>query len=202
MNPSNSRKRGNIESKLTKRKKQKEEDTSSSSSSEECETYLSDESSEENASGSKNLTWCGISWWKMLKNFWESLSPPACKSDVLNKWFACVYQMKNKPRLFIGKLIKWFLRDKNGPIAALSIDYLKLLIGSGNILGSVPPRLPSIIGVFPFQDIFYEPIEVLPMKNGRWSVPELPKIRCFWNSSNHWQKQSQAFYASQQSNES
>ena len=72
----------------------------------------------------------------MLKSFWESGNPPACKSDVLNKWFACVYQIKKKLRLFIGKLIERFLHDENGQIAALRIDSLKPPIGTGNILES------------------------------------------------------------------
>ena len=49
------RKRGKIQNK-SKKKKQKEEGNSSSSSSEECETDLLDISSEENASGSKDLS--------------------------------------------------------------------------------------------------------------------------------------------------
>ena len=139
----------------------------------------------------------------MLKNFWASLSPPACESDVLNKWFACVYQIKNKQCLFIGKSIERFLHDENGPIAALSIDCLKPPIGSGNILESIPSHLPHDIGVFPFQDIFYGPIEVLPMKNGRWSIPALSKIRDAFERviTTDRNKLSQAFYASQQSNE-
>ena len=57
--------------------------------------------------------------------------------------------------------------------------------------------------MFPVQNIFYGPIEVLPMKNGRWSVPELSKIgdafgRVLTINRN---KLFQAFYASQQSNE-
>ena len=50
-----SRKRGNIQNKSTKRKKQKEKDSFSSSCSKEFKTNLSDESSEEYPSGSKNL---------------------------------------------------------------------------------------------------------------------------------------------------
>ena len=58
--------------------------------------------------------------------------------------------------------------------------------------------------MFPFQDIFYGPIEVLPMKNGRWSVPELPKIRDAFERiiTIDRNKLSQVFYASQQSSES
>ena len=199
-----SRKRGNIQNKSTKRKKQKEEDTSSSLSSEECETDLSDESSEENASGSKNLRFDEkLDDEETLKNFWESLSPSAWETDVLNKWFACVYQIQNKC-LFIGKSIERFLHDNNGPIAVPCTDCLKPPIGSGNNFKSIPSYLPHDIGVFPFQDIFYGPIEVLLMKNGRWSVPELPKTRDALERviTIDRNKLSQAFYASQQSNES
>ena len=57
--------------------------------------------------------------------------------------------------------------------------------------------------MFPVQNIFYGPIEVLPMKNGRWSVPELSKIRDAFGRvlTIDRNKLFQAFYASQQSNE-
>ena len=48
----------------------------------------------------------------------------------------------------------------NQKISALSIDCLKPPIGSGNILEFIPSHLPHDIGVFPFQDTFYGPIEV------------------------------------------
>ena len=173
-----SRIRDNIQNKSTKRKKKKEEHISSSSSSEECGTDLFDESRQENASGSENLSVDEeLDNEEMLKNFRESLSPLACESDVLNKWFACAYQVKNKPLLFIGKSVERFLHGENGPIAALSTNCLKPSIGSGNMLESISHHLPRDIGVFPSQDIFYGPIEVLPMKNSRRNVPELSKIR-------------------------
>ena len=90
----------------------------------------------------------------MLKNFYESLILPASKSDILNKWFACVYQIKNKPCLFIEKLIKRFLHDENGLIATPSIGCLKPPIGSGNIIECIPLHLPCDINAFLFQDIF------------------------------------------------
>ena len=106
----------------------------------------------------------------MLKNFYESLILPASKSNILNKWFSCVYQIKNKPRLFIGKLIKRFLHDENGLIAAPNIGCLKLPTGSGNILECIPLHVPCDIGMFPFQDIFY--VEVL------WTNKE-SQMECF-----------------------
>ena len=87
-----SRKRGNIQSKSTKKKKRKE--TFSSSSSEESGTDFSYVSSKENVSGRENLSFDEeLDDEEILKNFWASLSPPACKSDNLNKWFAFMYQL-------------------------------------------------------------------------------------------------------------
>ena len=86
-------------------------------------------------------------------------------------------------------------------ISVLSIDYLKPPIGSGNILEFIPSHLPHDIGVFPFQDTFYGPIEVLPMKDGWWNIPALSKIRDAFEriTTIDRSKLSQAFYASQQS---
>ena len=68
---------------------------------------------------------------------------------------------------------------------------------------SIPLHLPRDIVAFPFQDILWA-IEVLPLKNGRWSVPELPKIRDAFERviTTDRNKLSQTFYASQQSNKS
>ena len=88
-----SRKRGNIQSKSTKKKKKRKE-TFSSSSSEESGTDFSYVSSKENVSGRENLSFDEeLDDEEILKNFWASLSPPACKSDNLNKWFAFMYQL-------------------------------------------------------------------------------------------------------------
>ena len=66
---------------------------------------------------------------------------------LLNDWFAYVYQIKNKPCFFTGKSIERFLHGENGPIAAVSIDYLKPPIGSGNILEFIPSHLHCDIGI-------------------------------------------------------
>ena len=68
----------------------------------------------------------------------------------------------------------------------------------------MPLHLPRYICVFPFQDLFYGPIEVLPMKNGRGSIPELSKIKDAFErvTTIDRNKLSQVFCASQESNES
>ena len=72
-----------------------------------------DESSEEHASVGGKLSFVEeLDDEEMLNNYRESLGLPACESVVLNKWFAYVYQVKNKSHLFIGKLIERFLLMK------------------------------------------------------------------------------------------
>ena len=71
-----------------------------------------------------------------------------------------------------------FLLDENGPIATLSIDCLKPPIDSENILESIHSHLPRDIGYMRVSISRYILFadRVFPMKNGRWSVPELSKI--------------------------
>ena len=101
-------------------------------------------------------------------------------------------------------MIERFLHDENGPVGGHSIDCVKPPIGSGNILKSIYSHSCLDIGLFPFQDIFYGLIKVLPIKSGKWLVPELSKIRDSVERviAIDRSKLSQAFYASQQSEES
>ena len=58
--------------------------------------------------------------------------------------------------------------------------------------------------MFPFQDLFYGLLKVLPMKNGRRSIPELSKVKDAFErvTTIDRNKLSQAFCASQESGES
>ena len=68
---------------------------------------------------------------------------------------------------------------------------------------SIPLHLPHDIVASPFQNMLWA-IEVLSLKNGRCSVPELPKIRDAFERviTTDRNKLPQTFYASQQSNKS
>ena len=95
-------------------------------------------------------------------------------------------------------MIERFLHDENGPVGGHSIDCVKPPIGSGNILKSIYSDSCLDIGLFPFQDIFYGLIKVLPIKNGKWKIRDSVERVITIDRS----KLSQAFYASQQSEES
>ena len=41
----------------------------------------------------------------------KNLSSPTSEEDEVQKWHACVYRIKGKPRLYIGKALENFLLD-------------------------------------------------------------------------------------------
>ena len=114
---------------------------------------------------------------KKKLRLWKNLSPFTSEEDVVQKWYACVYRIKGKSRLHIGKALQRFLLDQEGPISALEMERLKPNIVSTNtILESVPAHLGSGIKIFPVNDIIAALPEILPMKNGRWNIPSYSKL--------------------------
>ena len=67
-------------------------------------------------------------------NTWKALNLPNKKEDVVQKWYACIYETKKKNHLYIGKAVKRFLDDKEGPVNDLEIECLKPHVGTGNML--------------------------------------------------------------------
>ena len=44
-----------------------------------------------------------------LYRVWKSITPPANEESIMGKWYALIYQSKQKKILFIGKLLRRFL---------------------------------------------------------------------------------------------
>ena len=51
-----------------------------------------------------------------LKTTWSKLEPPTKECDIVNKWFAAIYETKKARSLCIGRLTKRFLDDENGEV--------------------------------------------------------------------------------------
>ena len=61
--------------------------------------------------------------------------------------------------------------------SAAEVDSLKLKVGSGTILESVPEHLGHDISIFPLYNIIAGPLKVLPMKNNKWNVTNYEKVK-------------------------
>ena len=111
----------------------------------------------------------------VLRATWESLSPPVTEESVLGKWYAVIYETKRASRLFVGKIMKRFLVDENGPVESLQIRCLKPKVGSGTLLEDTPKHLPDI-SIFNLHDVIYGPLKVVPVKGGKFDVPDYEQI--------------------------
>ena len=96
----------------------------------------------------------------------EFLKPP----EIEGKWFGVVYGTKRSLLLLVGKVLKRFLEDENGPVDSLEIRCLKPKIGSGTIVENTPESLPDI-GLFDLHDVIMGPLEVIPVKGNKFNVP-------------------------------
>ena len=73
---------------------------------------------------------------------WKSVSPPVAEGDVAGKWFAVVYRgNKSKSSLYIGKVLKRFLTDVDGPTSALEIECLRPMVGKYCLSVAISGRL-------------------------------------------------------------
>ena len=83
-----------------------------------------------------------------LRKVWNEINLPVAEDAIKSKFFTAVYypdqSKKRKPKLFVGRVLKRFLRDK----LDLELDCLSLAVGSPEALEEPPKHLGHDIGVF------------------------------------------------------
>ena len=76
--------------------------------------------------------------------------------------------------------MKRFLSDEGGDVTDLEIDCLKLNTGSSCILEQTPEHLPDRY-VFSIQDVIAGPLNVEPVKNRCFKVPDYFKVKSLFS---------------------
>lgn len=89
---------------------------------------------------------------------------------VSGKWYAVLYSKKQAKQLFVRKIGKCFLLDEDGPVDSVEVCCLKLKVGSGTLLDDTQSHLPADISQFSLADVIYGPLEVVPMRAGKFDV--------------------------------
>ena len=113
-------------------------DSDSDATEEYAEERMSDPDSE-----------CSESPIKKFVNYWRWLSPPTQKSEVQQTWCACVYSANKKKILYIGRILKRFLKDVDGPCTKVEINCcMKEQSGTFGVYENVPSHLPKLYRYF------------------------------------------------------
>ena len=99
-------------------------------------------------------------------DIWRSVSPPTSEEDIKQKWYGVVYTEKKKNYLYVGKVLKRFLNDVNGPAMAFEVDCLKPHIGTGTVLESYDINCKDV-SMFPAYNLVYGPLQVDPLKGNK-----------------------------------
>ena len=86
--------------------------------------------------------------------------------------------MNKKRVLYIGRLLRQFLREEGGAIDSLEIDCCvkEQSGGAGDIYSKIPSHLPKDIDVFHVTNIFKK-AEMLPLAGGKWQVENILEIK-------------------------
>ena len=104
-----------------------------------------------------------------LRNCWDALSPPIPENDLVNAWYAGIfYGAKKKGTLYLGRITKRFLKEKDGPVDCFEVNCLKPLSAPSNIvLEERPIHLSPDLGLFNSYDIIACPLQSVTYVEGR-----------------------------------
>ena len=98
-----------------------------------------------------------------LRNVWRELNTPVSEKELQGRFFGAIYyadiHKKKKLKLIVGKLLRRYLADVDGPTVSVDLDCLELAIGSPKILSDSPTHLGKDIDTFDVFNIIAGPLE-------------------------------------------
>ena len=98
-----------------------------------------------------------------LRNVRGELNTPVSEKELQGRFFGAIYyadiHKKKKPELIVGKLLRRYLADVDGPTVSVDLDYLELATGSPKILSDPPTHLGKDIGTCDVFNIIAGPLE-------------------------------------------
>jgi len=165
-----------------KRKEDKEKETRLDSASEDFEDSAEEETSEEEGNSTRSRSLFppkdDEDAYKYLQSVWEELYPPVLEDSLIGKFFGVIYYTKkDKPILFIGKVLQRFLFEEDGEVEGVEMECLKKAsCDTSTVLEVTPSHLPRDISVFLTHNIIAGPIKASLLKGLKWSVPDYPKV--------------------------
>ena len=114
-----------------------------------------------------------------LGNCWDAFSPPIPENDLLNAWYAGIfYGVKKKGTLYLGRITKRFLKEKDGPVDCFGVNCLKPLSAPSNTALEEPPiHLSPDLGLFNSYNIIAGLLQSVTYVEGRkWRYMNYPLL--------------------------
>ena len=94
----------------------------------------------------------------------------------------CIYKdskLKARQTYCIGKAVRRFLEDADGPVTGLELDCLKPRVGNTTVLDEYPEGHGDI-DLFNITDVFGGPLDIKPLPKRKWDIPNLLEILNFF----------------------
>ena len=99
------------------------------------------------------------------------------ESEVQQTWCACVYSANKKEILYIGRILKRFLKDVDGPCTKVEINCcMKEQSGTFGVYENVPSHLLKDIDIFETKNVIPQAV-MIPIKGGKWKLENSKEIR-------------------------
>lgn len=105
-----------------------------------------------------------------LINTWKTMSSNSRKS-IIGEMVWCNLQNKEKKHLHISKALNWFLKNENGPMESLQLDFLTIDV-STDTLEEIPIYLECDTFNFPAWDIITGLLTTISQKGNKRDFPD------------------------------
>ena len=109
----------------------------------------------------------------ILGECWKGLSPPISETEIVGKWYGCIFKAKKKTYFYKGRATRRFLSDEGGLITALEIDWLEQKL---SVTDHVLKHGQQDIGIFVVKDVICGPLQMFALQCGRWQCPKYNEI--------------------------
>ena len=105
--------------------------------------------------------------------------PPIPENDLVNAWYAGIFcGAKKKGTLYLGRITKRFLKEKDEPVDCFEVNCLKPLLAPSDTVFEEPPiHLLLDLGLFNSYNIIVRPLQSVTYVEGRkWRYMNYPLL--------------------------
>ena len=112
-----------------------------------------------------------------LKRIWRCISIPTREEDLVGKWIAAIYETKTKSILCVGKMMKRFLKEKDGQTESMELDCLVPAYRKDTkVLSEVSEKFDRDVSIFQAENIIAGPLHAVYLGMANWSFADYPLI--------------------------